>query len=277
MRVRAAGRPEPLRSWAPVLRRGVLRRGRIAGMADTAVRPRRVLRTVLVVLLVGGLGVTAVGAITWCSVFGCSLFPEEFEPQGEEATQARAAATATTADLLDRATAGRTVLAGARGDGCTTGQHNWKRKDTYSHECRLLASRVVVVTTGTDLAAVAQGLTDVDGEVRALGCTASSARGGLDRVRDEYWTPQNRQVARYGAAGLPLAVYTCGPDTTLEVRPTGAQERSTDPDLALAPLFVDETLTSDWYGPQDVRALTASGAGLAVVLTVTHDYYRTRF
>src|SRR5215217_8110495 len=106
-----------------------------------APRPRRVLRVVLVSLAVLLAGAGAVGVVGYCSVFGCSWFAEDFEPQGEQATRARAAAVPAVADLAERASADGRVIARATRDGCRSGQNDWKRKDTYSHECEVEASR----------------------------------------------------------------------------------------------------------------------------------------
>ncbi|WP_377641298.1 hypothetical protein [Oryzobacter terrae] len=244
-------------------------------MTQTTVRPHRVLRTVLVVLLVATAGAVAVGAIAWCSVFGCTLFSEDFEPQGEEATRARAAAVSRVADLADRASADGRVIARATRDGCRTGQNDWKRKDTYSHECEVDASRLVVVAT--ERSAVADGLTAVDIRLRGLGCEPRP-RGGLDRVRDEYWDEGNPNVAREGAAGLPSATYACGEDRSVEVEPLSARgSTSSLRSLTNGTLWLDDALAVDWYDVDDVRALRESDAELALVVTVGEGYYRTRF
>lgn len=244
-------------------------------MPSSEPRPRRVLRTVLVALAVLAVGVGALGVIGYCSVLGCTLFSEDFEPRGEKATASRAAATASVTELAEHIAADRPVLAETFADGCVTGQNNWKRKDTFSHDCSVASSRVVVLTN--DRAQVSAGLTEVDAVVRGLGCTTQSPRGGLDRVRDEYWREDNPQVVRYGAAGLPGSVYQCPKGRTVEVDPTSAAESSSEPGVALGGTFVDHPLSQDGYTTDDVRALKASGAQLALVVTVTQSYYRTRF
>lgn len=239
---------------------------------------RRTRRTLAVVVLVVGLLVLGAGAVAvlgFCSVFGCSALAEDFEPHGQRAIAARAAATGDVGRLADRLVAGRPVLADASADGCTTGQDNWKRKDTHSHECSVVDSRVVLVTT--DVEAVADGLTAADAALREAGCRPVSARSGLDRVRDEYWAGRDPQARRRGAAGLPDARYTCAGSLTVEARPTSAQGDSTDLGVALAPELFDDTLASSWYTAEDLRALRASRARLAMVLTVKDGYYRTRF
>jgi hypothetical protein len=245
------------------------------GPAVPAVRPRRVLTTVLVVLALATTGVVAVGALAYCSVFGCTFFSEDFEPDGEDASAARATATAEASALADRISLGYEVLADATADGCTTGQNNWKRKDTYSHDCSVLQGRVLVATD--DLAAVADGLTAMDAGLRDLGCRPQTPRSGLDRVRDEYWDEDNPQVAQHGAAGLPSAVYSCPDDRTVQVQPTSAGVPTADASVAFGPVFLDEPLREDWFTSADVTALRASGAQLALAVRVEQPYYRTRF
>jgi hypothetical protein len=257
-----------------VLRRQVAEPGRIDVVSTTA-RPRhRVLTAVLLTVALVGAGVVAVAVLGFCSVFGCTLFPEDFEPHGREATTARTAATAAVGQVADRVVAGREVLADATADGCASGQNNWKRKDTYSHECSVVDSRVLLVTTEQE--AVAEGLTAADAALRGLGCAPASPRGGLDRVRDEYWTADNPQVARYGAAGLPGATYTCG-GVGVVVQPTSDREASTDPDIALAHENFDDELSRSWYTAADLTTLKESGAALALVVTADRTYYRTSF
>jgi hypothetical protein len=230
---------------------------------------------VLVVLALVAAGVVAVGTLGYCSVFGCTFFAEDFEPEGDEATAARASAVADTAALADRLVAGRSVLAAGTADGCITGQNNWKIKDTYSHECSVLDSRVVLVTTDVD--AVGDGLTAADAALREAGCAPASPRSGLDRVREEYWRPDNPQVQRLGAAGLPGATYTCPEGLTVAVDPTGRNDRKGALPVASHPVFLDEVLHQDWYTAADATALQESGAELALVVTVESTYYRTRF
>jgi hypothetical protein len=245
------------------------------GMSTTARPAHRTLTIVLVVLGLVLLGVVAVGVLGYCSVLGCTFLSEDFEPQGEQATAARATATAGTADLAGRFVAGREVIADATADGCTTGQNNWKVKDTYSHECSVVDSRVVLVTT--DREAVDDGLTAADAALRDLGCAPASPRGGLDRVLSEYWHERNPQVERYGAAGLPGAVYQCTDERVVEVEPTSNREPSSQPEIALASAFFDDDISRHWYTDADTAALDRSDAELALVVTVREHYYDTRF
>ena len=107
--------------------------------------------------------------------------------------------------------AGREVLADATADGCASGQNNWKRKDTYSHECSVVDSRVVLVTT--DREAVADGLTAADAALRDLGCAPASPRGGLDRVRDRVLdTPTTRRSSGTAPPGSPARSTPCADD-----------------------------------------------------------------
>jgi hypothetical protein len=244
-------------------------------MSDTALRPRRVLKVVLVTLAVATLGLGAVATIAWCSVFGCTLFSEDFEPHGEKATRARADATPTVAELADRASVDGRVIGSGTIDGCRTGQNDWKRKDTYSHECEVAASRLVVLAT--DRADVADGLTALDATLRDLGCEPTTW-GGLDRVRDEYWRGDNPNVQREGAAGLPSARYDCPDEVSVEVAPTSASDSGVSVEaLADGVIWLDDVLADDWYAPEDLRSLRDSDAELAVVTTATKGYYRTRF
>ena len=243
---------------------------------STMTRPAR--RTLTVVLVVVGLvvlGVAAVGVLGYCSVFGCTLFAEDFEPYGDEATAARARAGVDTAALADTLVAGREVLATAHADGCVSGQNNWKIKDTYSHECSVLDSRLVPVTTDSD--AVGEGLTAADTALVRAGCAPAYPRSGLDRVRDEYWNEQNPQVRQLGAAGLPGATYSCPGDLTVSVDPTSHQQRGGALPVASDPVYLDDMLQQDWYTASDATALRESGSELALVITASSTYYRTRF
>lgn len=235
----------------------------------------RVLVVVLAVAGVLSLGAAAVGVVAYCSFAGCTWRAEPFEPDGERATAARSAATAQVSALADRLAAGHEVLADATADGCTSGQNNWKRKDTYSHECSVLDSRLVLVTSERD--AVADGLTAADAALAQAGCRPAWERSGLDRVRDEYWNQQNPQVQEHGAAGLPEATYTCAGGLEVAVTPSSAGARASEPPVSAAPVFFDDVLHEDWYTPADAATLERSGAALALAVTARSTYYRTRF
>jgi hypothetical protein len=243
--------------------------------AVSAVRPRKVLTTVLVVLALATTGVVAVGALAYCSVFGCTFFSEDFEPNGPTATAARADAVGEVRALADELVAGREVLATATADGCIRGFNDWKRKDTYSHECSVVDSRLVLVAAERD--AVADGLTAADAALGEAGCSPTYPGSGLDRVRDEYWNDANPQVRRLGAAGLPGATYSCPGGLAVDVAPTSAQEREGARPLSSDPVFLDEVIHEDWFTPADVTALRQSGAELALLVTAKSTYYRTRF
>ena len=248
-------------------------------MTHTAARPRRVGRIVLVVLAVVGAGTVAVGALVSCSIFGCTVLSEDFEPRGEEATAARAQASAAVAALADGASVDGRVIATATRDHCSEGQNDWKRKDTYSHECTVEVSRVVAMVS--DASAddpVADGLTRAAVTLERAGCRPSTW-GGLDRVRDDYWGPGNPNVARAGAAGLPFARYDCVDGRQVEVAPTAS--RAPDDELrgslGLARVGGDGDLATDWYGAEDLEELRRADVELALVVTASETYYRTRF
>lgn len=243
---------------------------------------RRLLPTILAVVAAALLAVGAVGALALCSVFGCTVFSEDFEPDGEEATRSRALAEGAATRTLDSVTAGRPVLAEAGVDGCRLGQNNWKIKDTYSHECVVVASRTVLVVADGGFDEVGEGLSATDAAVRAHGCTARSR--GLAEVRAEYWSQGNPQVEREGAAGIPGAAYECAdlaevsPGTVrLEVDPTSARTVRSDASGVFGPTWVDLALRDEWYTEADAAAVVGSGAALAVVHTVRVGYYDTEF
>ncbi|PKW25988.1 hypothetical protein [Phycicoccus duodecadis] len=239
--------------------------------------PRRRSRLPIVLTVVGAivLGLGAVGALAWCSTFGCTVLSEDFEPHGEEAVRARAEATAALAEAGASLAKGHPVLAATTLDDCLAGQHNWKVRDTYSHECFVRDSRVLELAA-TD-AEVGPALTDFDATVRGRGCEASPG-GGLDAVRTQYWSPTNPNVVREGAAGLPRAAYDCPDGSRVEARPTGADTRDTDPAAALGPdLAGNDVLSGDRYDAADLASVRASRASLALVVTVSRPYYRTRF
>lgn len=203
---------------------------------------------------------------------GCG--PEPFEPQGAEASAGRTAARTALAALLDDVARGRTVLGRATLDGCVTGQDSWKRQDEYAHECTVSDSAVVAVADRADR--VGPGLLAVDDLLRGLGCEPTTW-GGLDRVQREYWRDGDPVAEPADAAALPAADYTCGGEVSVEVRPTSAGARG-DPRAALGPVSEPDDLLSG--GPHDAATLTAlrsSGLALAVVVTASRTYYRTRF
>ncbi|WP_299441360.1 hypothetical protein [uncultured Phycicoccus sp.] len=242
----------------------------------------RPLHVVLVVAAAVVLGLGAVGTLAFCSVFGCTVFSERFEPTGDEATKGRARAAEVALRAADAVTAGREVLASATVDGCDAGQHGWKRKDTYSHECFVVVSRTMVVVASGGSDAVGEGLTATDALVRAQGCAPSYGRD-LDEVRAEYWRPDHANVQRFGAAGLPGARYECAPDPELEpgsvvveVQPTSTRAPG-DAAGAFGHFRLDQTFAGSWYDDDQAAAVTGSGVELAVVVTVRVGYYDTTF
>lgn len=242
-------------------------------MSPTRTRRRLLVVSSVVAALVLGLG--AVATLGWCSVAGCTAFGERFEPDGAEATRARAAASAELDRVAGELAEGHPVLAAATLDDCLSGQNNWKVKDTYSHECFVRDSRVLDLAATTE--EVGPALDVFDGVLRARGC-APSLSEGLARVRDEYWTPDNPNVVREGAAGLPETAYDCPDGLRVEARPSAASSTQEDPRLALGPTSAGpEVLGGEPYDAADVAALRASGSALALVVTVSRGYYRTEF
>jgi hypothetical protein len=238
-------------------------------------RRHRVLVVVLAVVGVLSLGVAAVGVVAYCTLAGCTGTAEPFDPDGTQASSARASATTQLSGLADRLVAGHEVLADGTADGCVRGQNNWKRKDAYSYECSVLVSRLVLVTTDRD--AVGDALTAADAAIVEVGCRRAYDLSGLDQVRDGYWDDSNPQVQQHGAAGLPGASYRCAGDVEVGVTPTSRDARTSDPALDALPLFLEVMLHEDWYTPADIATLQRSGAELALVVTVRSTYYRTRF
>ncbi len=262
-----------------MLRRGSAAAGRIGGVTTP---PRRRLHVALVVVTAVVLGLGAAATLAFCSVFGCTVFSERFEPQGDEATEGRARARVVALQAADAVTVGRQVLASATVDGCDAGQNGWKRKDTYSHECFVVASRTMVVVASGGFDAVGEGLTATDALVRAQACAPSYGKD-LDEVRAEYWRPDHAGVRRSGAAGLPGARYECAADPDLEpgsvvveVKPTSARAPTTTT-AVFGHFWLDETIAGSWYGDEQAAAVTASGVELAVVVTVRVGYYDTTF
>lgn len=236
---------------------------------------RRRLPTVLTVVAGIVLALGAVGTLAWCSTFGCTILSERFAPQGGEAQEARAGARAELERSAAMLASGHRVITATTLDDCISGQNNWKIKDTYSHECFVRDSRVLALAATEPQ--VGPALTAFDAAVRAVGCVASLA-GGLEQVRAEYWTPSNPNVTREGAAGLPMAAYDCPDGTRVEVRPSAATTRGNDALVVLGPdLTGSEVLGGRRYGQEDLAAVRASGASLALVVTLSRCYYRTRF
>lgn len=240
--------------------------------------PTRTRRRLPIVLTVVGalvLGLGAVATLWWCSAMGCTPFSESFEPDGADATRSRKAALVDLDRFAVALAAGRPVLAATRADDCLTGQNNWKVKDTYSHECFVRDSRVLDLAASTD--EVGPALDAFDDTLRSRGCEPSLA-GGLAAVREEYWSPDNPNVVREGAAGLPEAAYDCPDGTRVETRPTAAAATGADADAVLGPVLAgSEVLGGSGYDTQDVASVKDSGSALALVVTVSRGYYRTEF
>jgi hypothetical protein len=240
--------------------------------------PTRTRRRLPVVLTVVGalvLGLGAVATLGWCSVMGCTVLSERFRPDGEEAVRARAAASSDIARVAGELASGHPVIAATTLDDCLSGQNNWKVKDTYSHECFVRDSRVLDLATSDE--EVGPALDAFDGALRARGCEPSLS-GGLARVRAEYWSADNPNVVREGAAGLPETAYDCPDGVRIEARPSSAASRQDDPRLALGPTSAgSDLLGGEPYDAADVAALRGSGSALALVVTVSRGYYRTEF
>lgn len=239
--------------------------------------PTRTRRLPIVLTVVGALvlGLGAVATLGWCSVMGCTVLSERFRPDGEEATRARAAAKADLERVAGELAAGHPVIAATTLDDCLSGQNNWKVKDTYSHECFVRDSRVLDVAASTE--EVGPALDAFDELLRSRGCT-SSLSGGLAQVRAEYWTPDNPNVVREGAAGLPEAAYDCPDGTRVETRPTAATATGGDAETVLGRVAAGSTvLGGAGYDARDVAAVQDSGSALALVVTVSRGYYRTEF
>ena len=87
-----------------------------------------------------------------------------------------------------------------------------------------------------------------------------------------------RVIAPRKPSAIKSATYECGPDRSVEVEPLSASgSTSSLRSLTEGGLWLDDALAVDWYDADDVRALRESDAQLAVVVTVTQGYYRTRF
>src|SRR6478609_8116845 len=107
----------------------------------------RVLVVVTAVVVVLALGVAAVGVVAYCTLGGCTGPAEPFEPDGAQASAARASATTQVSGLADRLVAGHEILADATDDGCMRGYSDLQRKDTYAEQCSVLVSWMVPATT----------------------------------------------------------------------------------------------------------------------------------
>lgn len=235
----------------------------------------RVLVVVTAVVVVLALGVAAVGVVAYCTLGGCTGPAEPFEPDGAQASAARASATTQVSGLADRLVAGHQVLADATDDGCMRGYSDLQRNDTYAEQCSVLASRLVLVTTDRD--AVPDGLTAADAALVQVGCRPAYDGITLDWMRQGYWDDSNPNVQQYGAAGLPGTRYRCADDLEVAVTPTSSRARQTEPPVSADPVLLDEMLHENWYTPADAATLERSGAELALVFTVSSSYYRTRF
>lgn len=235
----------------------------------------RVLVGVTAVVGVLSLGVIAASVVAYCTLGGCTGPAEPFEPDGAQASAARASATTQVSGLADRLVAGHKVLADATDDGCMRGHSDWQYKETYAEQCSVLASRLVLVTTDRD--AVPDGLTAADAALAALGCRPAYQDTTLDYGRQGYWNDSNPQVQQYGAAALPGARYICADDLEVMVTPTSSRARKIEPFVSADAVHLDEMLHENWYTPADAATLARSGAELALVFTASSTYYRTRF
>ena len=234
----------------------------------------------------------ATTAAALCGVLvagGCGLGAREFDPGGPEATSARTRAHSDTRALLRQAATDRPTLARAGVDGCVTGRSDATRRDAWAHSCSVADSRLVVLAAGED--EVAPTLTAYAAVLEGLDCRPRDGQG-LDAMGEEYWTPDNPQVAARGAAGLPSVTYDCPDAVALTVQPTSARVADVggpvdpvdpvDPvgpvrtsTVLGPPVTFDRLLEGGPFGEAALIRLGESGAALAVVLTGTRAYYRT--
>ncbi len=232
---------------------------------------RVVVARALAVLAVLGLGTGAIGTVAYCQVFGCSLFPEPFDPEGGRAQAQRTATRDELDRVLDAVTGRSTVLGEAWEDRCVEGRNSWKRKDPHAHECTLAVSRIVVVTT--EPADVGKGLTEADAAARRQQCRPLWPEAGLAGVRREHWEPLAMGGGGKGATTLPGARYVCRASVLLELRPTASDE---DPD-ALTGARIGAARAGEPFAPADLARLRGSAAELALLVTAEEPYYVTSF
>ncbi len=176
---------------------------------------------------------------------GCTGPAEPFDPDGAQATAARASATKQVSALADRLVAGHEILANATDDGCMRGYSDLQYKETYAEQCSVLASRLVLVTTDRD--DVPDGLRAADAALTAVGCRPAYDGITLDWMRQGYWDDSNPNVHQCGAAGLPGTRYRCADDLEVAVTPTSNRGRKIDPPVSADPVLLDEMLHGDWY------------------------------
>jgi len=205
---------------------------------------------------------------------GCSA---SFDPDGKEAVAARAAGDSAAESLLDDVTAGRRAVGTALFDQCTEGRHDWKRDDSYDHECDLAHSRVVAGVQTVD--EVESSLLDMHERVLAAGCTVDRAQTALDEVAEVYW-PARRKTTNPSPGILPSGRYTCVVkgvgSLELEVQPyagTRAEAFDLRPDVALTPYIATRRQRSQPFPVTTEQVVASSGMALHYVVTVSLAYY----
>ena len=162
-----------------------------------------------------------------CSAAPCS--PRTSSPHGQEATAARAAATAAVGRRLADRVVGR-----ARGARRRHGRRVHLRPEQLEAQGHLLARVLGRGQPGRSGHHRPGGRRRRDSPPWMPRCATSGARprrprGGLDRVRDEYWTA-GQPAGRSGTAppGSPAPIYTCADGVTVLVQPTSDREPSAD-------------------------------------------------
>lgn len=200
-----------------------------------------------------------------------------FDPDGDEATRARAAGDSAAEALLDDVTAGRHEVATAVFDQCTEGRHDWKRNDSFDHECDLAHSRVVAGVQTVD--EVESSLLAMQERILASGCTVDRGSIALGEVAEVYW-PSRRKTSSPSPGILPSGHYLCAfeGEGSLELEVTtytAGRDEPFDlrPDVSLTPYIPTRTVRSQPFPAPTAPTVAASGMAMHYVVTASLAYY----
>ena len=203
---------------------------------------------------------------------GCTFFGEQFDPQGDEARAARAAATADVEERLTRVVGDATAYGRLFADACHEGQENWKVREPLAWDCRVGVATVVDGARTRD--DVVAALADLHRRVVDAGCTPREGEGLLGQPT-QYWQELSSREG-YGPQDLPSVVYECGSDAWVEVLSSAPGAEALVRDVA-DPFGIgfpaDRVIAEEGLPASGLTAVTAAEAAQVFVVRVTQRYY----
>lgn len=200
-------------------------------------------------------------------VTGCGAEP--FEPNGPQATEARARAWGEVDLALADVQGDREPIGQARFDGCHTGQNNWKIKDEYQHDCSVARS---VMVPAAELDEVSQALQTFNGRFEELGCTTTWRT--LAQIDEDYWT-KFKTRPDYRPGSLPEAHYQCG-DRRITVAPTDTIKIKKGL-YPTALMGMDDMLDQQVFPEDLAKRAKSDGSAMFWMITAYSRYYSTKF